>query len=147
MEEEFQEARRYGRTFSLLLFDIDHFKKFNDAHGHQTGDLVLQQFARLLQENTRKPDICCRYGGEEMAVILPETGLAKASILAKKLRVKIRKNAFSGTDAEQLRVTASIGVAQYNEGFSGPGDMIQTVDKALYTAKELGRNRVQVAGP
>ena len=146
LKDAFAQGQRYERVFSLLMFDIDHFKKFNDTHGHQTGDRVLQQFARLLQENTREADICCRYGGEEMAVILPQTPLEDAHLLATKLCRKIREHAFAGTGGQALSVTASIGVAEYDPGYSAPEDMVEACDAALYEAKENGRNRVEVAG-
>lgn len=145
MEEEIEQARRYDRNFSLLLMDIDHFKKFNDTHGHQTGDAVLRQFAEILQINTRKSDIACRYGGEEMAIILPETALEEAALLANKLCGLIREYAFKGTGPDDLTVTASIGVTQYHADFTSPGEMVEVADQALYTAKELGRNRVELA--
>ena len=145
MEEELEQARRYGRNFSLLLLDIDHFKKFNDTHGHQTGDAVLRQFAVILQDNTRKSDVACRYGGEEMAIILPETALEEASLLANKLCQLIREYGFQGTGPETLSVTASIGVTQYHEDFTSPNEMVEVADQALYTAKDLGRNRVELA--
>ncbi|HEO69624.1 MAG TPA: sensor domain-containing diguanylate cyclase [Candidatus Hydrogenedentes bacterium] len=144
MDEEFEKARRYARAFSVLLFDIDHFKRFNDTHGHQTGDLVLKEFARLLRANTRKSDICCRYGGEEMAIILPETEIEEASVLANKLRRVIADHAFAGDQGQALRVTTSIGVAQYDAHFETQADMVRRADEALYEAKELGRNRVKV---
>lgn len=146
LDEEFEQAKRYGRTFAILLFDIDHFKKFNDSYGHQTGDMVLKQFAELLTENTRRSDICCRYGGEEMAVILPETGLNEASMLANKLCARIRSHSFTGTEHQALSVTASIGVAGYGTGWAGPSQLVEAADQALYEAKRLGRNRVEMAG-
>lgn len=146
MQEEFAQAQRYRRAFSVMLFDIDHFKKFNDTHGHQTGDMVLRQVAALLQRNTRRSDICCRYGGEEMTVILPETEMQEAALSANKLCALIRANAFTGTGDEPLSVTTSIGVAAFHPGFKGPDDMVHAADKALYLAKELGRNRVELAG-
>jgi diguanylate cyclase (GGDEF)-like protein len=146
LDEEFAAARRYNRVFSVLLFDIDHFKKFNDTHGHQTGDLVLQQFARLLEENTRECDICCRYGGEEMTVILPETGLEEGAMLANKLCAVVRKNTFSGTSEQALAVTTSIGVAAYDNSRQGASGIVEAADQALYRAKELGRNRVELDG-
>jgi len=146
MAEEFALARRYGRPFSLLMFDIDHFKQFNDTHGHQTGDLVLQQFARLIEDNTRRADICCRYGGEEMAVILPETGLDEAAVLANKLCSRIRNHVFLGVGDKELSVRSSIGVAEFLADFEGPADMVRAADMALYEAKALGRNRVELAG-
>lgn len=147
MGEEFDQARRYRRAFSLMLFDIDHFKKFNDTYGHQTGDLVLQQFANLLRASTRRSDICCRYGGEELAVILPETRLADAVRLAEKLCATVRQYAFHGTGGEELHVTSSIGVADFRETLKDPGEMVKAADEALYRAKRNGRDRIEAAAP
>ncbi|MBI2423242.1 MAG: sensor domain-containing diguanylate cyclase [Candidatus Hydrogenedentes bacterium] len=146
LEEEFAAAQRYERVFSLLLFDIDHFKKFNDTHGHQTGDEVLKQFAHLIKKNTRQSDICCRYGGEEMAVILPQTEMEEASMLANKLCKRIRDHVFLGVGAKELSVTTSIGVATFDDSYGAPREVVEAADKALYEAKELGRNRVELAG-
>ncbi|MBI1318016.1 MAG: diguanylate cyclase [Candidatus Hydrogenedens sp.] len=145
LKDAFAQGERYGRLFSMLLFDIDHFKKFNDTHGHQTGDLVLQQFAQLLRESTRESDICCRYGGEEMAIILPETPMEEAHLLAAKLCKKIRGHAFTGTDGQALSVTSSIGVAEFGKGYQTPEDILRACDDALYEAKRNGRNRVEIA--
>ncbi len=145
MDEEIDQAARYERSFSLMMIDIDHFKKFNDAHGHQTGDMVLQQFAQILRDNTRKSDICCRYGGEEMSIILPETTISEAAILANKLCGAIRDFAFTGTAEQALSVTASIGVAAYGPEYKVPAQMVEAADQCLYRAKELGRNRVELA--
>ncbi len=145
MDEEFEQAKRYKRNFAMLMFDIDHFKKFNDTHGHQTGDNVLKQFADLLAENTRRSDVCCRYGGEEMTVILPETGIEEASQLAEKLRQLIEDKVFMGAEKQELHVTSSIGVAEFSDSFKGPGEIVKAADEALYRAKEGGRNRVEVA--
>lgn len=146
LQEEFDAAQRYNRSFSLLLLDIDHFKKFNDTHGHQTGDMVLKQFARLIERNTRKSDICCRYGGEEIAVILPETDMEEAALLANKLCAAIRSHDFEGAQGETLHVTTSIGVATFSDALVEPGELVRLADEALYDAKELGRNRVEIAG-
>jgi diguanylate cyclase (GGDEF)-like protein len=145
MEEEFDQAKRYDRPFSVLLLDVDHFKKFNDTYGHQVGDVVLQQVARLIQDNTRRADICCRYGGEEMAVILPETALQEAAVLANKLCARIRERAFGSSD-QQLHVTVSIGVAEFHSQVDEAHRIVKAADEALYRAKELGRNRVELAG-
>lgn len=145
MDEEFAQAQRYARPFALIMSDIDHFKKFNDTHGHQTGDNVLQQFAQLLRGNTRATDICCRYGGEEMAVILPECGLDEAAALAEKLRAIIEAEPFRGAEAQTLHVTTSLGVAAWHGDFVNPAAMIAAADAALYRAKEAGRNRVERA--
>jgi diguanylate cyclase (GGDEF)-like protein len=146
LQEEFSQAQRYRREFSVMMFDIDHFKKFNDTHGHQTGDRVLRQFAVLLQKNTRQSDVCCRYGGEEMAIILPETRIEEAALLAQKLCGLIRDHAFSGEEGQALSVTSSIGVAAYRAEFEAPEEIVKAADQALYRAKEAGRNRVELAG-
>lgn len=143
LSEEFNMASRYKRVFSLMIFDIDHFKKFNDTHGHQTGDLVLQQFARTIEESTRNTDICCRYGGEEFTVILPETNLAEALALAEKLRERVDTRQFKGTTEESLHVTTSIGVAEYDVHMGEPAVLVQIADEALYRAKKDGRNCVR----
>jgi len=145
MEEEFAESLRYGRHFTLMMFDIDHFKKFNDTHGHQTGDMVLRQFAKLLQKNTRAVDICCRYGGEEMAIILTNTPVSDGLKLAEKICEKIRTHAFLGVGDKKLKVTSSIGVADYSPDYDSPSEMVEAADKALYRAKEGGRDRVECA--
>ena len=107
---------------------------------------MLIQFARLLENNTRNSDICCRYGGEEMTVILPETALEEAALLATKLCAQVRGHRFSGVEQQVLSVTTSIGVAQYSRDLDGPDAMVEAADKALYRAKELGRNRVELDG-
>lgn len=145
MQEEFALARRHGRPFSVLLFDIDHFKRFNDMHGHQTGDMVLREFANLLRENTRRSDVCCRYGGEEMTIILPETTGNEAARLAEKYCALIRNHAFAGAEGEALSVTTSIGVAAYRNAYHSPSEMVRAADQALYRAKEQGRDRVEAA--
>jgi diguanylate cyclase (GGDEF)-like protein len=146
MHEEFAQAQRYKRAFSIMMFDIDHFKVLNDTHGHQTGDMVLKQVAELLRRNTRRSDICCRYGGEEMVVILPETDMNETAILATKLCLLIREHPFAGMHEETLSVTTSIGVAAYHAQYADPDAMVQAADQALYRAKESGRNRVELAG-
>ncbi len=146
MQEQLAAAVRYGRPFSMMMFDIDHFKQFNDTHGHQTGDAVLRQFAELLRKNTRGTDICCRYGGEEMAIVLPETEMEEAALLANKLCAHVRKHVFRGTEEQALHVTTSVGVASYVEDYERPEQMVEAADEALYQAKELGRNRVELAG-
>jgi diguanylate cyclase (GGDEF)-like protein len=146
LNDLFAKAVRYTRPFALLMFDIDHFKQFNDTHGHQTGDRVLQQFAKLLRQNTRESDIVCRYGGEEMAVLLPETGEDEALMLANKLCKRVRENVFQGNAGQELKVTTSIGVAGFGITFATPEEMLKACDDALYEAKRNGRNRVEMVG-
>ncbi len=145
MSESFDLARRYGRVFSVVLADIDHFKRFNDTYGHQTGDQVLRVVARTIAENTRQSDIVCRYGGEEIAVVMPETGLRAGRQLAEKLCTLVREAPIQDDDGNPLSITASFGVAAYDPRYRQPGDLVKAADKALYQAKEHGRDRVVAA--
>ncbi|UTH74660.1 sensor domain-containing diguanylate cyclase [Chromobacterium sp. IIBBL 290-4] len=139
LQTEYQRFRRYGKPFAMLLADCDHFKEVNDTFGHQTGDIVLIELARLLQANLRATDTLGRWGGEEFLAILPETGLANAAQLADKLRDKIASHDFPVVG----RKTASFGVAEARPG-EDIKELIARVDQALYLAKNQGRNRVEV---
>jgi len=138
LQEEVERSRRYSRNLSLIMCDIDHFKKFNDTYGHQTGDKVLQKVAELIINNCRASDIPARYGGEEIAVILPETDINGAYRLAEKARIIIEEKA---ADAAGTVVTVSMGVASFTGNKKTPEDLISAADKCLYKAKESGRNR------
>jgi diguanylate cyclase len=135
-EAEFQQS---GKTFSVIMGDVDHFKRFNDTHGHQAGDEVLRRVANVIRQSVRDLDIVARYGGEEFAVILPGTTAADAQAGAERVRQAIDAARFQYGSAE-LRVTASFGIAelQRNEATDA---MIQRADAALYSAKKAGRNR------
>lgn len=126
------------RPFSLLLFDVDHFKKFNDAHGHQAGDEVLRSVGRALTEVVKTTDIACRYGGEEFALVMPNTKIAQAQIAAERVRkaIEAMKVEFEGNT---LQVTASIGVAECAHG-EDTAKLIRRSDDAVYFSKEAGRN-------
>jgi len=143
-ELEYERARRYDRPLTLLLVDLDHFKRVNDTYGHQAGDLVLQTVARALLERIRSHDIGARYGGEEFAVMLPETTKTGAAILAERLRLVIAslKIVF---DEHVIPITASIGIAEIDH-LAPPGleDLIARADAALYRAKGAGRNCVSM---
>ena len=132
------EFRRHRRTFSLIMADVDQFKKFNDAHGHQTGDEVLRGVARLLRRKMREMDLVARYGGEEFAIILPGTNLDDASKAAMRACEAIEKCPFRH-DEKELRVTVSFGVAEVLGNEDG-AMLVARADKALYAAKEGGRN-------
>ncbi len=148
LEEEFQRSRRYATPLALLLTDIDHFKKFNDTYGHQTGDVVLQGVARVLSEEARSTDVVCRYGGEEMALILPETDHEGACRLAERIRRRIADRSFSDAEGKgSLQVTISIGVVVFDETVEKRATLIERADTALYAAKHGGRNRVEVWTP
>ncbi len=140
IREELERVRRYSRPLSLILFDIDHFKKFNDSHGHPVGDEVLKMVARTIRGIVRRTDLAFRYGGEEFCLLLPETAPENAIHLAERLRIKVESN----RAVHGLQVTVSLGVAGLRAGESAEA-FIDRADKALYAAKENGRNRV-VAG-
>ena len=106
------EWRRHGRPLSVMMIDIDHFKKFNDTYGHQVGDAVLQQVAALLRKTMRESDFVGRFGGEEMAVVLPGTEATEACLAAERARHVDRRSRYSLTDVQQLHVTVSVGAAQ-----------------------------------
>jgi diguanylate cyclase (GGDEF)-like protein len=134
-------ADRYGQPVSLLLIDIDHFKKVNDTWGHEAGDAVLRQVARLLQEGVRDVDVV-RYGGEEMAMLLPRTRSDDAVEVAERLRARIASTVVRHRGAE-ITVTASFGVATYPETVKVRDQLFPSADKALYIAKHDGRNCVR----
>lgn len=143
MQDEIAAAARHGRPLSLVICDLDHFKQLNDRHGHPFGDEVLERFAQLLGAG-RPSDVCCRYGGEEFGVILPDTDQNQAMQAAERIRASIELERWPLNP--ELRVTASFGVVQYHVDLDAPG-MVELADKALYQAKELGRNRVEfIAG-
>jgi diguanylate cyclase len=139
----FAEATEKGIPLCLMLLDIDHFKKFNDTWGHQTGDQVLRLVAMTLKSNIKGKDIAARYGGEEFAAILPETDLEGAVIVADNIRKAIQaKELLKRSTNEKLgRMTASFGVAMYRPGDT-PATLIERADRCLYAAKHAGRNRV-----
>ena len=146
LDEELQRARRLAVPFSVLLLDLDHFKQVNDIHGHSAGDLVLQTVASVLRRGVRPYDLCCRHGGEEFLVVLPETALTGAAGIAERLRSEIEQQVISLPDGQTLQVTASIGAAAL-AGDETIDQLIIRADEAMYQAKQSGRNRVCLAGP
>jgi len=141
--KSFNEAAGEGTPLCLMLLDIDHFKRFNDTWGHQTGDQVLRLVAMTLKSNIKGKDMAARYGGEEFAAILPETDLEGAIIVADNIRKAIQaKELLKRSTNEKLgRITASMGVAMYKPGDT-PASLIERADRCLYAAKHAGRNRV-----
>lgn len=140
LESELIRAKRYNSNISLLMLDIDHFKKVNDTYGHQEGDYVLKKFAKIISDHIRKVDIAARYGGEEFAIILPETGITGAEQVAEHLRFLIEKEEFK-IDGKNVPITTSIGVSSWDKIVSKE-EFIEQSDRALYQAKHEGRNRV-----
>jgi diguanylate cyclase (GGDEF)-like protein len=141
LEKEIIRARRHTRDLSFLMFDIDHFKKINDYHGHLAGDFVLKELARIVQGRIRRDEVFARYGGEEFAIVLPETNLDGARALADGLRDKVETSRFVFQN-ESIRVTVSVGVAMLLEADRTSMDLIKRADEKLYEAKRGGRNRV-----
>jgi diguanylate cyclase (GGDEF)-like protein len=144
MEKAFTLAQSEKNSLSCVMVDIDHFKKINDAHGHGIGDKVLKMVAKLLESKFGNKDSICRYGGEEFCVLLPGTELDKAIEIAQEVRATIESYATMGIDTEMpLSVTASLGVSAIEQGGTSPEMLVDQADKALYQAKEQGRNRVE----
>ena len=135
-------ARRYNQPFSLIIVDIDFFKKFNDTYGHQAGDAVLRQVAQTLKKNSRTTDYVCRYGGEEMSIILPNTSAEEALNNAERICKAVGSQPFHLTPVNEVNVTISLGVATFPDNAQTPQDLIEWADKGLYYAKEHGRNQV-----
>jgi len=141
LEHELERTRRTGMTTALMMVDLDHFKSVNDTWGHEAGNLVLQTVAQLLQDQTRKLDICCRYGGEEFAVILPSTELMLARQVAERCLNALR-NTLIPLESTGLQVTASIGVAVADNSSQTSDRLIEDADECMYDAKKGGRNQV-----
>lgn len=146
LTEEINRAKRYNHALTIIMADIDHFKRVNDTYGHQEGDAVLISFADLLKTMIRKTDIVARYGGEEFAIILTESDIEKGQIVAEKIRKSIEKKEFVTHDKVKHNITVSFGVASLNN--SKPEtefELIELVDHALYQSKRNGRNRVTLS--
>lgn len=141
LEREIVRARRHARELCLLMFDIDHFKKINDLHGHLAGDFVLKELANVVQQRIRRDEVFARYGGEEFSIVLPETSLTGAAALAESLRERIETHRFV-FQGEDIPVTMSIGVAMLEEGERTASELVKRADERLFDAKRAGRNRV-----
>lgn len=142
MKLNVENSKRYGNEFSMIILDIDFFKKFNDTYGHQSGDAVLRQVAQTLKRSVRATDIACRYGGEEMSIILPNTGKNVAHSTAEKICERVSSNKFKLQGEKEVSVTISLGVSTYPQDGQTPSELIEAADKRLYNAKNNGRNQV-----
>jgi diguanylate cyclase (GGDEF)-like protein len=148
LENELERSRRFSSSVGLAMLDIDDFKHVNDTYGHQQGDLVLVEVARCLRALSRDIDEPTRYGGEELAVILPQTDLSGAELLAERMRATIADLRIKRLDGNgTLRVTASFGVASVPQSAGTKDSLIAAADAALYRAKRAGKNRVERAEP
>ena len=142
LKQQIEISRRYNQPVSLIICDIDFFKKFNDTYGHQAGDAVLRQVAQTLKKNSRTTDFVCRYGGEEMSIILPNTKAEEALMLANRICAAVSEKPFHLTPVDTAPVTISLGVSTFPDNAQTPQDLIEWADKGLYYAKEHGRNQV-----
>lgn len=145
IEQEFNKAKQNGSVFSIVLIDIDHFKKVNDLYGHLAGDEVLKEFAKIIKSNLRAPDVFGRYGGEEFFALLPDTNEEEAGELGLSLKNAVEE-AVVETKGKKIKVTFSGGVVQYREHETDYVQMIHEADQALYHSKESGRNRISKFG-
>jgi diguanylate cyclase (GGDEF)-like protein len=147
IDSEMNRSLRHGCPVSVLMLDIDHFKRVNDAFGHAAGDGVLRSVAQVLRDSCRVYDVPGRYGGEEFCVVLPETKTGNTTVVAERIRERMAASSFT-VGAESVVVTASIGIAGIDsmegEGIVSPSILIDRADRALYSAKHLGRNRVEL---
>ena len=141
LDKEIERARRYSEHFSLVIFDIDDFKEINDTYGHQAGDDILREFARILLGYSRKTDIVARYGGEEFVIILPNTKKKEAFLLSDRIREQVCDYTFT-CNGNDVKITISGGIA----GFPNDGDdarkLLYAADMALYAAKRAGKKQV-----
>ena len=142
---EYKRIKRSGHHSTLLMCDIDHFKRVNDTFGHAPGDAVIQQVAAAVKKNLRSTDVAGRYGGEEFAVLLLDTTVDQAMFFAERLRKNVEAMAVE-FNQQLLKVTVSIGVAEYREDMAEYRDWLEAADKALYQSKAAGRNRITKAG-
>ncbi|MFQ6081910.1 MAG: diguanylate cyclase [Candidatus Aminicenantia bacterium] len=140
-DRELSRTKRYKTPLSVMMVDIDFFKKVNDAYGHLAGDYLLREIAKIIAGNLRGEDLFGRYGGEEFLIILPDTSIKKAKIVAGKIREKIENKKFC-FDNQDIQVTVSIGLGEYSKSLQTPDLLIAAADKNLYIAKSQGRNRV-----
>lgn len=141
LDREIARAIRFARALSLLMMDLDHFKRVNDTYGHLAGDYVLKETANLLNKLVRKEELLARYGGEEFVVVLPETGLTTACTIGEKARRMVEQHSFEFAGVK-IPVTISIGAAELSPMTAYPLDFLNAADKKLYEAKDTGRNRV-----
>lgn len=142
LRKQIDSSKRYEQKFSLIILDIDFFKKFNDQYGHQIGDEVLRTVSNILKKNTRTTDYVCRYGGEEMSIILPQTSKTEALINAQRICDAVANTPLKISNNKEVNITISLGVSTFPENGETPQKLIEYADQALYNAKENGRNQV-----
>jgi len=145
LEAEFKRAKALHTDFSVLFFDLDHFKKINDTYGHDAGDYVLKELTTIVRSGFVRPkDVFARYGGEEFVILLTNTPANAAAQIAERIRASIESHSFT-YEGKRLPVTTSLGVAELHSGIESAQTLLKAADKALYTAKQGGRNRIAVS--
>ena len=144
LEEEKRRAIRYDQPLSLIMVDIDWFKKLNDSYGHEVGNMVLKELSGIVKLCIRDVDIFTRYGGEEFAIILPQTPLKEASVIGERIREHVEKKVFDAGKLGKLRITVSVGARSYPENGKAEEELLAVTDQALYRAKGEGRNLVRI---
>jgi diguanylate cyclase (GGDEF)-like protein len=143
LTDEIRRADRYHQPLSILMIDVDHFKKINDSQGHQTGNIILQEIVSIIKHSVRDVDIVSRYGGEEFMVLLPQTAIKHALSIAERMRAYVEKSFFTNSQGQRdIRATVSIGAVIYPDGVASAEQLLIKVDQAMYQAKNSGRNRV-----
>jgi diguanylate cyclase (GGDEF)-like protein len=148
LQEELERSKRHRFAMSFMMVDIDDFKAYNDAHGHQAGDLALEMTAQCLKTALRSADVAARYGGEEFSILLPQTGLAEARAIAERIRRRIERTQFPHGQSQPLgAVTVSIGVSSFGAELDAPAEVIRAADRALYAAKARGKNCIETYEP
>ena len=146
LQRELERAERFGHPLGLVMIDLDDFKEVNDTHGHLQGDAVLREVADVLRSHSRAVDEPARYGGEELAIVLPETDLAGTRLLAERIRAAVAERAVPHVnDGDPLHITASFGIASFPVDGTDRDGLIEAADSALYRAKRGGKNRVEAA--
>jgi diguanylate cyclase (GGDEF)-like protein len=143
--EELNRSKRYDYPMSFLMIDIDDFKSYNDLNGHQAGDLALQITAHCLKAALRSADVASRYGGEEFCILLPQTPLNEAEVIAERIRQKVESTTYPHGKSQPLgSVTISIGISTFSRHVDTSERVIAAADRALYVAKSLGKNRIEI---
>jgi diguanylate cyclase (GGDEF)-like protein len=142
LEEEKRRTARYNLPLSLIMVDIDWFKKLNDSYGHEAGNKVLERLSSIIKNCTRDVDIFARYGGEEFAIILPQTPLSEAKVISERIRKRVEQETFETNEGRKMRITVSIGLTSFPENGKSEEEIIAIADQAMYHAKGEGRNKV-----
>ena len=145
LEEQWAVADRYGRSLTIALVDVDHFKQINDSSGHATGDVVLRQITQVLKQSVRTTDVVCRVGGDEFMIIFPAQSAEEALVATERARVSVYEETFT-CFGKKIRLTISIGISTRTEGMKQVSDLIAEADAALYASKQAGRNNVRGGG-